>query len=96
MAYRVNRVEGALDRDHVTTVVNRDSSWIIEFKKKKFSFKPVSLTFMFPGKSITLQDVMIGDVWLCLGQSNMEWPMAKEQHFNDERLFRHTTLVAMV
>lgn len=80
------RVEGLLDRDHVTTVVNKDSSWIIEFKKKKFNLTPVSLTCTARSECITLNDVMIGDVWLCLGQSNMEWPMAKEQYFNEERL----------
>jgi sialate O-acetylesterase len=25
--------------------------------------------------------VLVGDVWLCIGQSNMEWPMQKEQHY---------------
>lgn len=27
------------------------------------------------GESITLKDVMIGEVWICSGQSNMEWSM---------------------
>ena len=26
---------------------------------------------------LTLNDVLFGDVWLCSGQSNMEWPMSK-------------------
>jgi sialate O-acetylesterase len=26
-------------------------------------------------KSITLNNVLIGDVWICSGQSNMEWPL---------------------
>ena len=25
--------------------------------------------------TITLEDVMIGEVWVCSGQSNMEWPI---------------------
>lgn len=29
------------------------------------------------GNSITIHDVMIGDVWLCSGQSNMELPMKR-------------------
>ena len=27
------------------------------------------------GASITLRDVLFGEVWVCSGQSNMEWPM---------------------
>ncbi len=27
------------------------------------------------GSSRTLRDVLLGDVWLCSGQSNMEWPL---------------------
>ena len=27
--------------------------------------------------SITISDIMIGDVWLCSGQSNMELPMKR-------------------
>ncbi|HEX8524796.1 MAG TPA: sialate O-acetylesterase [Tepidisphaeraceae bacterium] len=26
-------------------------------------------------QSITLKDVLVGDVWICSGQSNMEWPV---------------------
>lgn len=33
-------------------------------------------TIKFSGEnSITLSDVMIGEVWVCSGQSNMEWPL---------------------
>lgn len=27
-------------------------------------------------QSVTITDVLIGDVWICSGQSNMEWPVA--------------------
>ena len=30
--------------------------------------------------AITLDDVLIGEVWLCSGQSNMEWPVAKSDN----------------
>ncbi|MDP6369102.1 MAG: sialate O-acetylesterase, partial [Planctomycetota bacterium] len=28
------------------------------------------------GKTITLEDVMVGEVWICSGQSNMEWHLS--------------------
>lgn len=38
-------------------------------------------TITLEGKNkIVLQDVLSGDVWLCSGQSNMEWPVSKAQN----------------
>ena len=31
------------------------------------------------GETITYQDILIGDVWICSGQSNMEWSV-KQSH----------------
>ncbi len=38
---------------------------------------PYELTCAADGDTIRLQDILLGDVWLCAGQSNMEWPLAK-------------------
>src|SRR4030095_10832623 len=27
--------------------------------------------------SLKVQDILVGDVWICSGQSNMEWPMSR-------------------
>ena len=37
-----------------------------------------------PGESRELTDVLVGEVWLCAGQSNMEWPLDKELHAEAE------------
>ena len=34
---------------------------------------PYTLTMKASGTSLTLKDVLFGDVWLCSGQSNMEF-----------------------
>jgi sialate O-acetylesterase len=36
---------------------------------------PYTITIKAGGEVRTLQDVLIGEVWLCSGQSNMEWSM---------------------
>jgi sialate O-acetylesterase len=38
---------------------------------------PFSITLTAPSGSATADDVMIGDVWLCSGQSNMEYPLRR-------------------
>ncbi len=34
--------------------------------------------------SITLDNVMVGDVWVCSGQSNMEWPLKQAENGDQE------------
>ena len=36
---------------------------------------PYNITVSSQGCTLTLQDVLFGDVWLCSGQSNMEFPL---------------------
>lgn len=36
---------------------------------------PCSLTVATDAQSVTLRDVLIGEVWICSGQSNMDWPV---------------------
>ena len=35
--------------------------------------------------TITLQDVLVGEVWLCSGQSNMEWSVAQSANPSEEK-----------
>ncbi|WP_291403654.1 sialate O-acetylesterase [Daejeonella sp.] len=64
--------------------VNQDSSWLVSFKSQKFNTKGQSLKVQSTGQKIELQNILIGDVWLCIGQSNMEWPMMREMHYKSE------------
>ena len=34
---------------------------------------------------VTIENVLIGEVWLCSGQSNMEWPVDKSLNFEQEK-----------
>lgn len=40
------------------------------------SAHPRTLTVVAGAKVIAIQNVLVGDVWLCSGQSNMQYPMA--------------------
>ena len=35
-------------------------------------------------QSVTISDVLVGDVWICSGQSNMEWPVGSAINAKDE------------
>lgn len=71
------RVTGSWSKDTITTSVSTDLTWRVTLKTPEAG-GPYELCFM--GKdTITLENIMIGEVWLCSGQSNME--LTAEQTF---------------
>jgi sialate O-acetylesterase len=46
---------------------------------------PVELTVAGTGNTLTVKDVLVGEVWVCSGQSNMEWVVANSNNFQEER-----------
>lgn len=53
-----------------------DGKWLVRLQPLKANATPQTLTISGTN-TITLDDILIGEVWLCSGQSNMEWPIAK-------------------
>ncbi len=45
---------------------------------------PHKLQASTPSGQIELVDILIGDVWLCSGQSNMEWTVAQSNNYAEE------------
>jgi sialate O-acetylesterase len=48
--------------------------WKLKVQTPEASYTPHSLT-VSDGKPVSLKNVLIGEVWICSGQSNMEMPM---------------------
>lgn len=65
-------------------VVKQDSSWGLYFNKLKASGLPLNLIVKSAGQSIVLSNILIGDIWLCIGQSNMQFSLKEEIHYRDE------------
>lgn len=51
--------------------------WSVELPKRAVNAKPQSLIAASDGLTVTARDVLIGEVWFCAGQSNMEWTLAQ-------------------
>jgi sialate O-acetylesterase len=58
--------------DTVYTTPSKDWTWITSVKTPK-SGGPYSITFISNNQKISISDILIGEVWLCSGQSNMEF-----------------------
>src|SRR5262249_24771977 len=56
------------------TVADRDGKWLVTLPEHKAG-GPYTLTIAGTNK-VTLKDVYVGAVWVCSGQSNMEWSLA--------------------
>ena len=63
-------------RDERKSVNANDlGDWQTRLKGHKTSAKPTTLTIESGSGNIQIKDVLIGEVWICGGQSNMQWPL---------------------
>ena len=54
------------------TTVGKNGEWMVKLDKLKANASASTLTVK--GKNeIKLENVLVGEVWICSGQSNMEW-----------------------
>ena len=51
-----------------------EGAWLVKVDTPAGSFTPYSITIS-DGTRVTLSDILIGEVWICSGQSNMEMTM---------------------
>lgn len=58
----------------VETVADSEGNWSVTVKTPAASFDKRTITIS-DGEEITLNNILIGEVWLCSGQSNMEIPV---------------------
>ncbi len=57
-----------------TAIANIHGEWSLSLPAQKANAKPQTMT-LTGNNTIILNDILIGDVWVCSGQSNMEWPL---------------------
>ncbi|MDD3195259.1 MAG: sialate O-acetylesterase [Paludibacter sp.] len=67
-------VTGSWNNRPVHTTADADGNWKLTLPTPGAG-GPYSLTIS-DGEQLTLSNIMIGEVWLCSGQSNMEMPLA--------------------
>lgn len=79
-----NTIEVRLGAIQKKGTVKNDYSWIVYFPKQTANRQAQSLSISSGDTAVQYNNILIGDVWLCIGQSNMEWPIMKEQHFKEE------------
>lgn len=64
------------------TTVNSKSEWLVWLPAMKAAATARDLTISSGDTAIRFINILTGDCWLCIGQSNMEWPMRREMHYS--------------
>ena len=60
-----------------TTKSNQQGNWEVRLDPMPANSSPAKLTVSSGSKTITLTDILVGEVWLCSGQSNMGLGLSK-------------------
>ncbi|MBQ6869383.1 MAG: hypothetical protein IJO17_02845 [Alistipes sp.] len=60
-----------------TVKADAEGVWIVPVAVPAASFDPHTITIKSGKQVVTLKNILFGEVWLCAGQSNMEWPVRK-------------------
>ena len=68
------RVSVSWSTDVYTVRTARDGKWQVKVKTPKAGYTPLSVTFD-DGEKTTINGLLSGEVWVCAGQSNMEFPV---------------------
>ncbi|MBN2266317.1 MAG: 9-O-acetylesterase, partial [Candidatus Aminicenantes bacterium] len=58
-------------------VAGADGTWRVVFDPLEAGGAPLEMTLRgAEGPAVVVKDILVGEVWVCSGQSNMEWPMS--------------------
>lgn len=91
------RIWGTSDRGKVTVVTSWDGkkysakpddqgNWIVQVGTPVSGGGPYTITIS-DGEKMVLRDVLVGEVWICSGQSNMEMPLGGWGHQRVEKAY---------
>lgn len=76
------KVTVSLGSDSASSTANDQGFWSVELKELAAG-GPHKIEIQ-GSSTVTLEDVLIGEVWLCSGQSNMEWTVSRSLNPEEE------------
>lgn len=75
-----SRITAKLGKERLRTTTGEDGTWSVTFKPLKASNTPMTLTVTDGESTMELTDIVVGEVWLCSGQSNMVFMLRQATH----------------
>ncbi|MBX2851888.1 MAG: sialate O-acetylesterase [Phycisphaeraceae bacterium] len=75
-----NKVTVSFGGNNAAATAEKDRYWKAELPALPANDQPQVMTIKAEGKTLTLDNVLVGDVWVLGGQSNMEFELAKVEN----------------
>jgi sialate O-acetylesterase len=66
-----------------SATVGKNGKWMVKLDKLKENSSPSTLTVK-GNNEIKVKNILVGEVWICSGQSNMEWKVAQCSNSKEE------------
>ncbi|NLR39705.1 sialate O-acetylesterase [Novosphingobium sp. ERW19] len=70
-------VAGTLGGEAAQAKAGADGAFALTFRARKASAEATDLKVTSGSESVSVSDLLVGDVWLCSGQSNMEFQLSR-------------------
>lgn len=67
------------------TAADKDGKWSVKLPKKFKAGEKLALVVKGAKNTLTVNDVLVGEVWLCSGQSNMAMTVDRSKDFDNEK-----------
>ncbi|HAS82273.1 MAG TPA: hypothetical protein DCS43_06270, partial [Verrucomicrobia bacterium] len=72
------KITVAFSGQKITAEAGKNGKWMLKLKPLKASAEPAEMTISdSEGKTVVLKNVLVGEVWMASGQSNMQWKPVK-------------------
>jgi len=83
------------DEEAEATAAGEAGRWEVTFPAREASVEPRALVVCTVDEKVELEDILMGDVWVMHGQSNMAFPLGKVQHADMESAQAHLPLLRL-
>ena len=78
------KVTVVLGHERQVTFADDSGKWKLRLQARKASATPIVMSIYSGGETMEFKDVLIGEVWVCAGQSNMEWTLHQSANAKEE------------
>ena len=72
-AFRGSQIQGRLDNAVAHAEADSSGEWVLEFPPMEAGGPYILTVTSQEGVSLVVRDILVGEVWFCSGQSNMEY-----------------------
>jgi sialate O-acetylesterase len=92
------KISVLFNQQEYKTLATTNGTWEVSLPVMPASEQLYSIVVKSPTETRILKNIVFGDVWLCSGQSNMEWGVRDAKNYEQERqtandpLLRHLTI----